>query len=104
MRIVGGVWRGRLLKAPPGRVSRPTADRVRESLFNILQHGAASLDLEGAQVLDVFAGSGALGFEALSRGAGHVALIERDRAAAKAIQANAGNQIPGSGWSMILSM
>ena len=91
MRIVGGSFRGRVLMAPVGKVTRPTADRVRESLFNILASGALADGrdgLEGLSVLDVFAGTGALGFEALSRGADHVAFIENDPAALAVIGEN----------------
>lgn len=87
MRIVAGRHKGRVLAAPDGRDTRPTADRVRESLFNILAHGVP--ELEGAVVLDAFAGSGALGFEALSRGAGHVTFLETDASAFAIIYANA---------------
>src|SRR6476660_6554249 len=82
MRIVAGEWRGRRLVAPPGRTTRPTSDRVREAVFCILG------PLDGERVLDLFAGSGALGLEALSRGAGEATLVERDRAALKALRAN----------------
>ena len=82
MRIVAGEWRGRRLVAPPGRTTRPTSDRVREALFSILG------PLDGERVLDLYAGSGALGLEALSRGAGEATLVERDRAALKALRAN----------------
>lgn len=76
MRVVAGTARGRQIEAPPGQATRPTTDRVRESIFNAL----GSLDaLEGARVLDAFAGSGALGIEALSRGAAHCTFIESDR-------------------------
>ncbi len=85
MRIVGGEFRGRVLLSPEGRVTRPTADRVREALFNILTGGD---DLDGITVLDVFAGTGALGCEALSRGAAHVAFIENDPAALAVIGEN----------------
>jgi 16S rRNA (guanine966-N2)-methyltransferase len=78
LRIIGGSWRGRKLRFPESAAIRPTPDRVRETLFNWL--GAA---LPGAQCLDLFAGSGALGLEALSRGAAHVTFIERDAAAAR---------------------
>lgn len=71
MRIIGGRWRGRKLKVGEGEGSRPTPDRVRETLFNWLQPVVA-----GSRCLDLFAGSGALGFEALSRGAGSVVLVE----------------------------
>lgn len=90
MRIVAGVWRGRALVAPPGAATRPTADRVRQALFDMLLHapwGGRDL-LEGAAVLDAFAGTGALGLEALSRGAAHATFLERDRAALAALRAN----------------
>ncbi|HET6184518.1 MAG TPA: 16S rRNA (guanine(966)-N(2))-methyltransferase RsmD [Acetobacteraceae bacterium] len=90
MRIVGGAWRGRRLVAPPGAATRPTADRVRQALFDMLLHapwGGWAL-IEGATVLDAFAGSGALGLEALSRGAARAAFIERDPAALRALRAN----------------
>ncbi|HEX8645942.1 MAG TPA: 16S rRNA (guanine(966)-N(2))-methyltransferase RsmD [Thermoleophilaceae bacterium] len=83
LRVVAGEHRGRRLRTPPGRSTRPTSDRVREALFSIL--GPA---VEGARVLDLFAGSGALGIEALSRGAESVTFVESDRAAAAAIRAN----------------
>jgi 16S rRNA (guanine966-N2)-methyltransferase len=81
LRIIAGRHRGRRLKFPAGIDIRPTPDRVRETLFNWLQPR-----IEGARVLDVFAGSGALGLEALSRGAAHVTFIERDRRACAAIE------------------
>jgi len=87
VRIVGGSHKGRRLTAPDGRVTRPTSDRARESLFNILAHSAL-VELEGACVLDAFAGSGALGLEALSRGAGHVWFLEKHPSALAAIKAN----------------
>jgi len=87
MRIVGGRHKGRALKAPDGRVARPTADRVRESLFNILAH-CDWVDLDDARVVDCFAGSGALGLEALSRGAGAVTFVENHPASLAAIRAN----------------
>src|SRR5438045_9557504 len=82
LRIVGGVHRGRRLIAPPGETVRPTSDRAREALFNILSHGsfaAAGLPFAGRPVLDAFAGTGALGLEALSRGARAAAFIESER-------------------------
>ncbi len=90
MRIVGGAWRGRRLAAPPAAATRPTADRVRQALFDMLLHApwAGRAALEGVAVLDAFAGTGALGLEALSRGAGHAAFIESDRAALAALRAN----------------
>ncbi|HET9473938.1 MAG TPA: 16S rRNA (guanine(966)-N(2))-methyltransferase RsmD [Steroidobacteraceae bacterium] len=80
LRIIGGRHRGRRLRFPAGVAIRPTPDRVRETLFNWLQSR-----IVGAHVLDLFAGSGALGLEALSRGAAHVTFIEKDRRAAAAI-------------------
>ena len=90
MRIVAGSWRGRTLIAPPGSHTRHTADRVRQALFDMLLHapwGGRDV-IEGAHVLDVFAGTGALGLEALSRGAAHATFIEQDRAALIALRAN----------------
>jgi 16S rRNA (guanine966-N2)-methyltransferase len=90
MRIIGGKWRGRRLAAPPGSGTRPTADRVRQALFDMLLHAPwAGRDLlHEAQVLDVFAGTGALGLEALSRGAAHATFIENEPAALTALRAN----------------
>lgn len=85
MRIIAGTYRSRTIVTPKGDATRPTTDRARESLFNILSH---SFDLEGIRVLDLFAGSGAFGFEALSRGASHVTFVENDRKALEAIAAN----------------
>jgi 16S rRNA (guanine966-N2)-methyltransferase len=82
MRIVAGTLGGRRLKAPAGRATRPTSDRVREALFSILG------DLTGAHVLDLFAGSGALGIEALSRGASRAVFVDSDPRAIAAIRAN----------------
>lgn len=89
MRIVGGKHRGRRLAAPGGRNVRPTADRVRESVFNLLAHGVRAVDLTDAAVVDVFAGSGALGLEALSRGAVRAAFIDSDSQAINAVRRNA---------------
>ena len=90
MRIVAGTWRGRALMAPPGETTRPTADRARQALFDMLLHApwGGRDAMEGAQVLDVFAGTGALGLEALSRGAAHAGFIEQDGAALTALRAN----------------
>jgi|HigsolmetaAR201D_1030396.scaffolds.fasta_scaffold09598_3 16S rRNA (guanine966-N2)-methyltransferase len=85
MRIVAGALRGRRIAAPDGRVTRPTTDRVREAVFNALASLDAVID---AAVVDLYAGSGALGLEALSRGARHCTFVERDRAAARVIEAN----------------
>jgi 16S rRNA (guanine966-N2)-methyltransferase len=90
MRIVAGAWRGLTLIAPPGATTRPTADRVRQALFDMLLHASwgGRDTVTGAQVLDVFAGTGAFGLEALSRGAAHATFVERDRAALAALRAN----------------
>jgi 16S rRNA (guanine966-N2)-methyltransferase len=82
LRIIGGTWRGRRLRFPPAPEIRPTPDRVRETLFNWLGARVAA-----ARCLDLFAGSGALGLEALSRGAAHVTFVERDPEAAREIRA-----------------
>lgn len=87
MRIIGGTFSGRRLASPKGRDTRPTADRTRESLFNILS-ARDDLELDGARVIDLFAGSGALGFEALSRGAAGALFVETDAAARGAIRDN----------------
>src|SRR3954467_10782232 len=86
MRIIAGRWRGRPLLSPPGHATRPTADRVREALFSMLASRLGTF--EGLQVADLFAGSGALGLEALSRGAAHCVFVEKDRRAVEAIRAN----------------
>ena len=90
MRVVAGAWRGRRLVAPPGGQTRPTADRVRQALFDMLLHApwGGRAAIEGARVLDAFAGTGALGLEALSRGAAHATFMENDRAALSALRAN----------------
>lgn len=85
MRIIAGIYRSRTIITPKGDATRPTTDRARESLFNILSH---SFDLDGIRVLDLFAGSGAFGLEALSRGASHVTFVENDKKAIEAIAAN----------------
>ena len=93
MRIVAGRHRGRVLESPPDAAVRPTSDRARESLFNILEHGklaAGGLSpIRGARVLDAFCGTGALGFEALSRGAEHATFLDSDAAALRLARANA---------------
>jgi len=88
VRIVGGRFRGRTIAAPAGMLTRPTSDRVRESLFNILAHGVEGFSVEGARVLDLFAGSGALGLEALSRGAAYCLFVEDNADARGAIREN----------------
>jgi 16S rRNA (guanine966-N2)-methyltransferase len=87
MRIIAGEWRGRPLQAPAGQGTRPTADRTRETLFSMLASRLGSF--EGLRVADLYAGSGALALEALSRGAAQAVLVENDRAALDAIKANA---------------
>lgn len=88
MRIVGGIHKGRAIAAPAGRDTRPTGDRTREAVFNVLAHAEWSPGLEGRRVLDLFAGSGALGLEAMSRGAGFALFVETDAAARGTIRDN----------------
>lgn len=87
MRVIAGIHRGRSIAAPPGTTTRPTSDRVREALFSRIEavHGPLP---EDSSCLDLFAGSGALGIEALSRGVGHVTFVERDRGALAVLRAN----------------
>jgi 16S rRNA (guanine966-N2)-methyltransferase len=86
MRIIAGDWRGRTLLAPAGQATRPTSDRAREGLFSMLASRLGSF--HGLQVADLFAGTGALGLEALSRGAAHCTFVETDRAALDALKRN----------------
>jgi 16S rRNA (guanine966-N2)-methyltransferase len=86
MRIIAGIFRGRRLLVPPGQAIRPTGERAREALFDVLEHGAPPV--RGARFLDLFCGTGAVGLEAHSRGAAEVVLIEHDRAALKVAEAN----------------
>jgi 16S rRNA (guanine966-N2)-methyltransferase len=88
MRVVGGKFRGRALATPQHDGLRPTSDRVRESVFNILLHGIADFTLEGVRVIDLFAGTGALGIEALSRGAGYCLFVEEAPEARALIRTN----------------
>jgi 16S rRNA (guanine966-N2)-methyltransferase len=91
MRIVGGSHRGRPIAVPEGDTVRPTSDRARESLFNILEHGrwaSSGSPIAGARVLDAFAGTGALGLEALSRGAAHVTFLEMAPVALAVLRGN----------------
>jgi 16S rRNA (guanine966-N2)-methyltransferase len=90
MRIVAGTFRGRAVVAPKGQSTRPTADRTRQALFNVLEHAAWAPALDGRRVLDLFAGSGALGLEAISRGAACCLFLDRNAAAREAILANVG--------------
>lgn len=87
MRIVGGRFKGRALKGPSSQAVRPTSDRLRESLFNILAHGYDNA-VEGARVIDLFAGTGALGLEAISRGASFALLVDDGAEARALIRAN----------------
>ena len=90
MRIIAGRWKGRALVAPPGLATRPTSDRARQAIFDQLWHAPwAGRDmLEGATLLDAFAGTGAMGLEALSRGVARAFFMEQDRAALAALRAN----------------
>ena len=88
MRIVSGSFRGKTLAAPKGQATRPTSDRARQAIFNILEHAPWSPGVRDARVIDLFAGSGALGFEALSRGAAFCLFVETDEAARGAIREN----------------
>ncbi len=89
MRIVAGKFRGRNIEAPAGAATRPTSDRVRETMFNILAHGIEGFTFEGSRVLDLFAGTGALGFEALSRGASFCQFVDDSAGARGLIRRNA---------------
>lgn len=88
MRIVGGKHKGRPLAAPKSQLTRPTSDRAREAIFNVLAHGVDGPGLDEAQIVDVFAGTGALGLEALSRGAAHVTFVEHNRTATRVLKDN----------------
>ncbi len=89
LRIIAGAWRGRAIEVPAGDAIRPTSDRVREALFNKLAHAFDGFRLPGARVVDVFAGTGALGLEALSRGAAQAVLLDRNPEAINLIKRNA---------------
>ncbi|HEX3888252.1 MAG TPA: 16S rRNA (guanine(966)-N(2))-methyltransferase RsmD [Phenylobacterium sp.] len=97
MRIVSGSFRGKTLAAPEGEATRPTSDRARQAIFNILEHAAWSNGVRDARVIDLFAGSGALGFEALSRGAAFCLFVETDAAARGAIRENVEGLSPNGG-------
>ncbi len=86
MRLISGKWGGRVLHSPPGATTRPTGDRTREALFSMLTSRIGSF--EGLMVADIFAGTGALGLEAMSRGADYCVFVDQDREALKAIKAN----------------
>lgn len=109
MRIIAGRWRGKRLIAVPGMDTRPTADRVRQALFDTLAHGSLWRDVFGptvrpfaVPVLDAFAGTGALGLEALSRGASQAFFIERDRRALGVLYRNVENCVPDESTAVIL--
>ncbi|MDG1438387.1 MAG: 16S rRNA (guanine(966)-N(2))-methyltransferase RsmD, partial [Emcibacteraceae bacterium] len=87
MRIIGGTYRGKKLITPSNAAIRPTTDRMRETLFNMLEHGAGP-GIRGSRVLDLFAGTGALGIEALSRNAEHVTFVDNDRASMHLVKDN----------------
>jgi 16S rRNA (guanine966-N2)-methyltransferase len=89
MRIVGGKFKGHSIAPPSGSKTRPTSDRVRESIFNILAHGIEGLAIDGARVLDVFAGTGAMGLEAISRGARFCQFVDDAAEARGLIRTNA---------------
>ncbi len=89
MRVIAGEWRGRKLVAPTGEITRPTSDRTRETLFSMLVSRLGAF--EGLKVADLFAGSGALGIEALSRGAASCLFVEQDAAAIRALRSNIAN-------------
>ncbi|MDP3370572.1 MAG: 16S rRNA (guanine(966)-N(2))-methyltransferase RsmD [Brevundimonas sp.] len=89
MRIVAGSLKGRAIVAPEGQGTRPTSDRARQAVFNVLEHAAWAEPLDGIRVMDLFAGSGALGFEAISRGAAFALFVETDDEARGAIRENA---------------
>ncbi len=89
MRIIGGKFKGHGLVSPSGQATRPTSDRVRESIFNILHHGTADFSLDGARVMDIFAGTGALGLEAISQGARFCLFVDESAEARGMIRRNA---------------
>ena len=95
-RVTGGDWRGRKIETPAGHNTRPTASKVREALFNILGG-----QIEGARVLDLYAGAGTFSFEALSRGAEHATLVERDRKVVSIIKATAGRLACGDRLTIV---
>lgn len=99
MRIVSGDFRGKALATPPGQTTRPTSDRARQAIFNILEHAPWSEGVRDRRVIDLFAGSGALGFEALSRGASFCLFVETDEAARGAIRENV-DALSGSGGGL----
>lgn len=102
MRIVGGMWRGRSIEAPAGRDTRPTTDRMRETIASMVL-SARGLDLEGASVLDAFAGSGGMGLELLSRGASSCTFCDKDRRACMVIKKNCSSlHVPSSSFGIVI--
>ena len=97
MRIVSGEFRGKAISTPAGAATRPTSDRARQAIFNILEHAPWSAGVRDKRVIDLFAGSGALGFEALSRGAAFCLFVETDEAARGAIRENVDTLSPHGG-------
>ena len=95
MRVIGGTFRSRLLRAPAGAATRPTSDRLRETMFNVIAARVA-----GAMVMDLYAGTGAVGIEALSRGAEHVLFVESDPAALRVLRANLQSLDIASGFAV----
>jgi len=90
LRIIAGALKGRRIQAPPNpRITRPTLDRVRETIFNILHHNPECPSFEDARILDLFSGSGSLGYEALSRGAACATFVDKDRQALTCCRSNA---------------
>ena len=96
IRISGGEWRGRLIQSPPGLSSRPTIGRVRETLFSMLQE-----EIKGAKVLDLFAGVGTVGIEALSRGASEAVFVESNPKILRILKKNLLSLAPSSRWEVI---
>ncbi len=96
MRVIAGTLRSRTLEAPAGMATRPTSDRLRETLFNVL-----APRIEGARFLDLYSGSGAVGIEALSRGAAHVVFVEKAQHAIKALRANLGRLELTTGFRVV---
>jgi 16S rRNA (guanine966-N2)-methyltransferase len=95
VRIAGGLYRGRAIAAPPGEAIRPTSDRARQAVFNILTHAAWAEGVEDARVIDLFAGTGAMGLEALSRGAAFCLFVDTDETARGTIRRNLEALAPG---------
>jgi len=101
MRIIAGTYRGKLLAAPDGQQTRPTTGRMRERIFSMLQHGRYP-PLSGARVADLYAGTGALGLEAISRGAAHATFVEKSSGSLKALKENI-NAVQATDCTKIIS-